>query len=240
MADTKLSNLTNKTNLATTDLLYAVDPFSKKLTISNLIKNFGPGNGILTPPVDANYSWVNQGTASIATGDYGISLIGQAATGNSLKIRDKAAPATPYTIIAAMYGTMFNQGSGTPAWGVIFRNVAAGTVVAFGFGFSSGANNYNIITIDKFTNPTTYSGASYITVIRGCGQIGNCIWFKIQDNGVNRISSLSFDGVNFIQIHSVVRTDFLTADRVGFYLDVNNGSTFSQIVTLASWQELNS
>jgi hypothetical protein len=60
------------------------------------------------------------------------------------------------------------------------------------------------------------------------------IWLRIQDNGTNRICSFSMDGVNYLVLHTVGRTDHLTADEVCFWAAARNGS-FGCYANLVSW-----
>jgi hypothetical protein len=62
------------------------------------------------------------------------------------------------------------------------------------------------------------------------------MFFRIADDGANRISSISTDGINFRVIHTVARTDFLTADQVGFFVNCQE-TTWDAGMTLLSWKE---
>jgi len=62
-----------------------------------------------------------------------------------------------------------------------------------------------------------------------------CLWFRITDDGTNRICHVSGDGQHFITIHSVGRTDFLTADEVFF--GVVGTTNFANRTLLLSWKQ---
>lgn len=231
MADQKLSQLTQKTTLAAADQIYVIDPSSKRLTVSDLTKNFGPNN-LLTPPIDAQFTWVNQAGASVSSSDVGIAMIIPAGGGDSWRCREKIAPTPPYTITALLshFGT---GGFG----GLAFRNSGAGTLAGiFPYYFSTLTTSRNSVYVRKQTSPTVVS-ADYISDQNIASY--EHIWIRIQDTGVNRISSLSKDGINFVQIHSVGRTDFLTADRILWFGNNQNLATFTTIFTLRSWKEEN-
>jgi len=61
---------------------------------------------------------------------------------------------------------------------------------------------------------------------------------RIADNNTNRICSVSADGQNWIEVHSVGRTDFLTADQVGFMIRPTNSATpnIGTGVSVLSWK----
>jgi hypothetical protein len=101
---------------------------------------------------------------------------------------------------------------------------ANGNGVIFGFRQSSDgklaisrylyltSNNLMNLTSEKFTSATAFS-ASYSTEAI---LTYNPIWVKVADNNTNRILSISPDGINWRDFHSVGRTDFLTADQIVF------------------------
>ena len=59
--------------------------------------------------------------------------------------------------------------------------------------------------------------------------MGPMLWIQIADDGSNRTTSISIDGLNFVQTHSVSRTDFLTGDQLVFGIDSNGSSSPSYV-----------
>jgi hypothetical protein len=59
---------------------------------------------------------------------------------------------------------------------------------------------------------------------------------RIADTGTSRICSWSADGQNWHDLHSIGRTDFLTADEVGFYVN-SQSATYPAACTLISWAQ---
>lgn len=178
-----------------------------------------PLNDIASAPT----AWVNQGSAILSTSHGGIFIEGPAGSGPSLRIRDKAAPATPYTITACFLGRCMN----TQRIGIGFRASSSGKLATIEV---LSAASY---AVSKWTDATTFS-ATYITSV--AGQIGTLVWLRIADNGTSRISSISSDGVHFIPLHTVGRTDFLTADRVCFWVS-DSSNLYPVGMTLLSWKE---
>lgn len=230
MADQKVSQLTQETVLTLTDQVYLVDPSSKRITVSDLKKNLTQ-TSLLTPPIDSQFSWINQNGASLNSSEVGSAIIIPAGGGDNWRVREKAIPsAPPYTITALM--SMMSTGG---YFGVTFRNNGAGTLAGiFPYNFSVTSAVNSRVYVRKMTSPTVTS-ADYVA--DQLLMAFDFIWVRIRDDGVNRISSLSKDGVNFMQVHSVARTDFLTADRVGFFGNNQNLGTFNTIVTCHSWKE---
>lgn len=189
-----------------------------------------PWRGVFTKPVDSAFAWINQSTATIATTRGGLLLRDDTPTsGFNWRIRKKAAPSTPYTITAAfMLGV---ADSGLAGGGLCFRQSSDGKLHGFEVQFDT-----SILYVDsrKLASPTSFS-ADYTLAQHNGRLLGPMpIWLRIADNGTNRICSWSYDGENFFQFHSVGRTDYLTADEVGFHISPN---TRAAAMTLLSWRE---
>lgn len=178
----------------------------------------------LTPPVDANYSWANQGGASVNPASNMIYLLAPATSGNNLRMRVLSTPATPYTLTACVIPNIIDVNF--CSCGMVWRDSVSGKVITFGYG---GATHG--VSVSKFTSPTVFS-ATYTSLALTIP--GPFLWFKMTDDGTNRISKFSYDGINYRTLHTVSRTDFLTANQIGFYADPNQ-TTGDSAITLVSW-----
>jgi hypothetical protein len=188
----------------------------------------------LTEPDDSAFAWINQGTASVSASNGSIFLRGPVSASDNLRIRKRSAPATPYVITAGFISNLVNLNF--QAFGLIFRQSSDGKLCTFsmlGSSNTGAATSGSGIEAVKYTNPTTFS-ASYQN--RGFNRMGPIVWLRIADNGTNRICSFSADGINFVQYHSIGRTDFLTADEVGFMVN-DSTNTYEPSTTLISWQQ---
>jgi hypothetical protein len=182
----------------------------------------------LTAPVDGDYSWINQGSATVTAGGGAIYLHGTAQSGVNAQMRVKSAPSTPYTITALVLPRFYWANSN--GCGIGFRQSSDGKLALCRLFINS--SNFGLEST-KYTSATALS-AAYVTRATPPGL--NHIFLRISDNGTNRIVSYSMDGRNFETIHTVSRTDFLTADQVGFFVDSQNAS-FAASMTLASWKQ---
>lgn len=182
-----------------------------------------------TAPIDGDFAWINQGGASVDTTNGGIYLSAPADASVNHRIRKKAAPSTPYTITAIFLANSLAVDYHT--FGLLYRNSGAGTFVTFAIQRNIGSGLPLTIVSSKYNGPTSYN-ANYFQLGYDSG---NFVFLRIADNGTNRISSYSSDGQHWTALHTVGRTDFLTADEVGFYIDVENG-TYPLGVTLLSWK----
>jgi hypothetical protein len=190
-----------------------------------------------TAPSDTGFAWVNQGSASLVTANGGLVLVGSATgSGANLQGRVKTAPSAPYTITAFIKATTFNKAFN--GYGLWFRESGTGEIHVFdvlcstsGSGVVSGAR---VLRSSKYTNATTFS-ADY-QVLSYYHEIN---WMRIADDNTNRVCSISSDGVNWTQVHSIGRTDFLTADQVGFFVSSENSAVpnLAPTLSLFSWKE---
>jgi hypothetical protein len=184
-----------------------------------------------TAPVDGDFSWVNQGGASVTAANDAIYLLGPAGAGENWRVRIKTAPSPPYVITAAFIPNIAAVAS--PSAGFAFRQSSDGKMHVFTFSHASSPVLQPQMFSMKLTSATVFSATySQITWI----PIGAVYWFRIEDNNTNRICSYSRDGYNWTVHHSVSRTDFLTADQVGFV--VNSGhASHAAAMTLLSWEQ---
>lgn len=175
---------------------------------------WGPLFSFTEPPAVSGFAWVNQGAATGADSKGAIVMTAPASASDNLRILKKTAPATPYTITVAMLPTL--AGANYCKAGLCWRESSSGKVIDFGVGYSTVFQ----LSATKWTNATTYS-ADYASL--GMLPLG-VIFLRISDDGTNRKCSFSTDGQNFVQVHSVGRTDFMTADEIGLLLNENNAN----------------
>ena len=191
----------------------------------------------LVKPVDSDFAWVNQGSATL-TATNGCLFIKAPSTGNSstasINLLKKSAPATPYSVTAIVLPLV--HATNFARLGVLWRQSSDGKIVTFEIQHNGTATPRWQLRIVKWTNPTTFS-ADY-SATWPLTTIPWPLFLRITDNGTNRVCSLSSDGRNFIDVHSVGRTDFLTADEVGFFVNNQTGAGSSDIgATLISWAQ---
>jgi len=183
----------------------------------------------LTLPIDGDFAWINQGGASISTATGAILLTAPTNAGVGWRLRVKAAPATPYTITACFLASPLNMDF--HQWGLFFRQSSNGRL----HGFTIQTNGE---TLQPFSNSVKYSAPTTFDSMYNQRRFrpGNLVWLRIEDTGVNRVCWFSADGLNWSGHSSIGRTDFLTADQVGFGANPEN-ATYELLVTLLSWRQ---
>lgn len=177
-------------------------------------------------PDDGDFSWVNQGGASVDTTYGGIHLIAPAGAGINLRVRVKSIPSVPYVVTALVLVASHNNFWGR--LGLVFRQSSDGKIQTLNVGT-------NAIEVLKYTDATTYS-ANYAARTIVPNKAPQLLWLRLEDDNTDRKCYWSTNGQNWHTVHSVGRTDFLTADQVGFYANAEN-ATYPAHITLLSWEE---
>jgi hypothetical protein len=188
---------------------------------------WGPIFPCTDPSLASVTTWVNQGGASVTTTNGGIYLLGPATGSVNLRCQVKTAPSTPYTITALVIPSLIAVDF--MGCGILFRESGSGKMASIAFVHNGGWS----VDVNKWTDATTFS-AQYATA--PLKSLPSYMFFRLADDGANRISSISTDGINFRVIHTVGRTDFLTANQVGFFVNCQE-ATWDAGVTLLSWKE---
>lgn len=197
---------------------------------------YGPIRKFVQPPTVASFTWVNQGSATATDQGGIIRLVAPWGVSEQARILKISAPATPYTITACVK-FVSTISPATMRWGLVWRESGSGKLVTVNFAsfdFFGPGTHYGVVT--KWNSETSTNSDYYAKLNWGNT---DCMWLRITDNGTNRISSFSSDGVNFFAIHTVGRTDFITANEVGFFLDpiASVDIFFNPEMHLLSWEQ---
>ena len=180
----------------------------------------GSTSDFTAPTALATWTWVNQGAATgtdqtaIFAGSKkvsGITIQAPADAGPNLRILKKTAPSTPYTITIAFEWNF--RGNNYYGVGFCWRQSSDGKLVTAAIEYGGGF----FLNVNKWNSPTSFN-SNYIGLTFQQG----LTWLKCQDNGTNRIVSYSADGVTWIVVYTIGRTDFLTGNEVGFYVNTQN------------------
>lgn len=182
----------------------------------------GWGAGSFTPPVDGDFTWINQGGATTTTVGSTVVLSIPASGTKNNRMRVRSPPATPWTFTAYFRGTS----DPTDFWnmGLVFYETGSGKHHTFAITQSTNP----LVGSDKFDSVTSFN-SEYRSVTLQQFPWWAMNLLRIADDGVNRILSFSSDfGANWQVFDTQGRTDFITADKIGFWANSQN----SQPVTL--------
>jgi hypothetical protein len=210
------------------DLFFPTNGFAVERDTGAAYEAWGPLLPLSRPPALSGFAWVNQGTSTASESKGAIELVIPGNSGDNLRILKKSAPATPYSISAAFLATFV--GKTFVRGGLCWRESSSGKVVDLSLHYGSSGW---AIDITKWNGVTSFSANYDTTSAMICAPL---LWLRIADDGTNRKCSLSMDGQNWIEFHSVTRTDFMTPDEIGFMANINNVN-YSAALTLVSWAQ---
>ncbi|MCC7366781.1 MAG: hypothetical protein IT306_00040, partial [Chloroflexi bacterium] len=180
----------------------------------------------LTAPPSSGWSWLNQGSSTTSRVNSAEVIEAPAATSHQIRERYRSLASGTYTLTTLIAPTMLYKNYVLA--GIFLRESSSSKLICFGAGYATGT----FVQVLKFTSESAFS-ANYVAHVADA----TIWWLRIQGNGSNRICSTSKDGRAFVEIHSVSRTDFITPDQVGFFVNAYNQTTpnIPAAVSLISW-----
>lgn len=181
-------------------------------------------------PTLTGFSWVNQGSAFTETNaDGSILLQGTTSSGRNLQGLFTAAPSPPYRVTAAFIPFLWT-GAQYMRCGIGWRQSSDGKLALFSrLAVSAQDGAVNSI---KYPSPT---GTSVDYTNWQMAALIPVTWVRITDDNTNRVIAVSPNGINWADWHSISRTDYLTADQIGFFVDSDRSNQIPRMVLL-SWQ----
>jgi hypothetical protein len=216
-------------------LLYLpTDGYTLGLDIGASWDTFGP-NFPFVPPTDPG-TWVNQGTSTVASTADSVVLTGGATAAGANLVARVGAHAAPKTYTMFCLATMLTRTSngGFNGYGLCLRESSTGKFHCLGV--TADASGNMLLRVMKYTTATSFS-ADYNPpnnprLPRGIN------WFRLSDNNINIVASISEDGQNWVQVHTISRTDFLLTgpDQYGVFLSTENTTTpnWAPVMTVLS------
>lgn len=177
----------------------------------------------------SDFTEVNFGTSSsIDEPTGGITIAMQDGTNPQQRLLTKAAPATPYTVIAHMLLGPGLTISGANTANLVFRETSSSKLALLGF--RPGG-----IFVFYLDDPTTKGTAPDFFTI-DCPHRHD-LWLKLEADGTNLKFFVSYDGFNFFLAKSDLNTFHFDSapNEIGFGGD-NQGSN-GEFVHLLSWAE---
>jgi len=193
-------------------------------------RSFGPVRR-LVPPDDTAFTWINQGAAAVTQSGSALYLREPGVTSRQGRLRLMPTPTPPYTLTAAVIPTFAPSATFQECGLVLYNTGGIGPLVYFGMMARDTASNVQLIG-EKQTSPSNFSASYFEAYVP---YLGHPVWLRIKDDGTNRTLHYSMDGLNFEQIHSAGRTDWITPDRIGYFVDCNS-TNVAVGMTLLSWE----
>jgi hypothetical protein len=156
----------------------------------------------------ADWTWVNQGDATVTWTRGVLQLRGPVAGGAQNRMLARSVPGTPYTFTVAMWPYL-GSGSNVCGWGLGLRDSSSGKLVQL---LPVGSGGWEA---QKWNSPTSFN-ALYTTsnLPANWANLGKPMFLRIKDDGTTRYFQVSHDGYEFHTGLSHARTDFITPDQV--------------------------
>jgi hypothetical protein len=189
----------------------------------------------MVPPIAANYAWINQGGATEDT-TYGFPYLAvpSSATGNNLRIRKKAQPATPYLITVA-FQMLFRAIDFTDA-GIVFRESATGKLEVVRLASAAASVSLMLTTA---SGPTALVSNVFTIGIQGSGGFGGIFWLRIGNNNTNLSYEYSENGLYWTKFGpDRAKATYFTSgpDEVGYFCNASNAGV-GHTASFYSWAE---
>jgi hypothetical protein len=195
------------------------------------------------PPVEANFSWINQGAYAFSGGTSvpTVFYAPSGATGVNLHCRVMTAPATPYSF--KIRGSAKSGAGGGVIWrfGIVVRDSATGKMVTIDIDVNAAwFTNGHIGSphVIKWNSATSFSAFYSPSALLGVNGVDfRYINFKVVNDGTNLkwyvdpLKQQGGDSENWQLIQTNLKNDFLgNIDQVGYFSDnEGTGSFVSQI-----------
>jgi len=187
----------------------------------------------ITLPLSSGWSWDNQGSATLDA-SLGIQQIAEDVQGNvvNYRVRYRSIPSAPYTVTALIAFAMppINYRNG----GLCLRQSSDGKLITFRLQWNGSWRIAVVKHADSSTDTATYTDITNVG-----DMLSPYAWMRIQDDSTNLYFHISGDGLNFNYIYSVARTDYLTADGIGFFISARDNTALNPgaAMSLISWVE---
>lgn len=166
---------------------------------------------------EADFTWINKGTAdSFTADDGGIRMTSPSEASNQVRLKQRAAPVTPYKVtVFAMLGPGFQDFNGSDGtWmGPCFRDGTGKLYVL--------ALRGDRIALFKLDSPTTFNS-------QVDSQINNnrhAMWLQLEDDGTDVKANVSVDGYVWEEIASEGRTTFMASGPTQIGFAINSGGS---------------
>lgn len=209
-------------------LFFPTDGFMLSRDNGSAWESYGPLYH-LTEFDDTGFAWVNQGSATI-TFTNGGAVVYTPINSNVLNCRFKSQPSKPYTVTAHVRINTLTPNSTSWAFGLAWRKSGDGKIITAYF---NGGPSTIFFTVDKWNSASAYS-ATYTAISLLYSPL-NDFWIRIADDNTNRKVSISTDGQNFLEVHSVGNSDFGVMDQVGF--TITSSASWPTYATIHDWRQ---
>jgi hypothetical protein len=179
------------------------------------------------PPVLANFSWVNQGTATATQTNHGIDFFMPNSGSDQLRYLAKAPSTTPIDVTISFQSLLslnnFN------AAGMFLFNSGGALVMSYMQEFN------NTVTYKRWNSVTSFNSEPN-GAVRGIS-FGAQMYLRYQEDLTTRYFKVSIDNNNWLTLHSESNTTFLTVDRIAIGMQMNSAGGNTAFAKFVHFEE---
>lgn len=160
-----------------------------------------------TPPPNTGWSYTTLGSATFTQDKDARLLTIPSASGDNWRIEYEAlSPTSNYVYVAYIESSAITAANWNS--GIILRDSSSGKFVSLNV--NNNASGW-YFAAQKWNSPSSISAQytqSFFPILPN--------WLRIRDDGTNRYFEFSYNGVDWITLYSVSRTDFITPNQAGW------------------------
>ncbi|MEM5389231.1 hypothetical protein VSR68_37605 [Paraburkholderia phymatum] len=171
-----------------------------------------------TPPASSAFTWVNQGSSTVANDSYGMYIVEPGHTGDSVALLVKAKPSTTSWRMAARLKFLGSCTTYNTA-GLCLYDSVSGKICHFGLQITSTSA---IGLLVQYFNSTTSYNTNAIAAVTWA-EVPD--WWSIRTDGTNYYFEVSQDGINWMTFGQVAVGAFITANQVGVFINASNSTS---------------
>jgi hypothetical protein len=173
----------------------------------------------VTPPAPGDFTWVNQGTATMSSTYGGVLLADLTTAGGNYDLACivRPTPTPPYSVVWGFYYFFEAQHFGLT--GPILYDSGSGKIVLLRWG--TGNNSVTEILYERMNSVSSPNNAAF--VYGGDSFVAHPMFMKMTDDGSMRRYYIGPHPYFFpIEYYSISNTDFMIPDYYGFHVNAYN------------------
>jgi hypothetical protein len=193
----------------------------------------------VTPLTTSDFSWANQGSATVTDQAGTILMRAPAASGENVRVQYRAAPSPPYSYGAAFRALIPAHNATVGCFMFGFRKSSDGKLSCLTLQVHDNGGFYRapwVVSDYNYNSPTSFNGTP--RSVRFFNAICPEIHLKIEDDNTS-LKWYMGDGIRFELFHSVGRTSFMSGGPDQIFWGINNyNNNFEALVRLMSWYRI--
>lgn len=199
--------------------IFVQDEASRSLSFQNLRTTFlTPEEAITIPALSSQWTWINQGSATIADNYNKRRVTIPALAGNNLRAIVVIPSSVPsqWTMTGAI--SFCCPATTGPEFGVcLFNNAGTNPNKTFSITFDGLGFPWSI-NVDRRANLTAAPTNEHFLI---CWQTYPRVWFRIQQTATERIYSYGGNGLDFYEVGRNALPDYISPTKFGFFGNAN-------------------